>query len=83
MKLNWILVCVDNNIGEDKMAVVKHVCAYESEPRDVDIESLKQELNTDEDFGMIGDTNYIIMKYNRVENQDIFEILELPEELSE
>jgi len=82
MKLNWILVCVEKSIDDDKMAVVKHVCAYEEEPQDIHIEALKEELRTDEDLGMVGDEDYFIMKYNRIDHLSIFETLELPEELS-
>mgnify|MGYP003641330418 CR=1 FL=1 len=81
MKLNWILVAVYNDPNDDKMAVVKHVCAYEKEPRYIDIEALREELRVDEDFGMVGDTDFIIMKYSRKEDPSVFEALELPEEI--
>ena len=61
------------------MSVV-HVCGYENEPEQVDADSLREELATDETFGMIGDEDYQINCVCREEDPELFETLGIPED---
>lgn len=46
-------------LSEDGSALVDivHCCLYENPIRSVDIEELEKELNTDPDFGLVGEIN--------------------------
>jgi hypothetical protein len=54
MKINYGLVAVaaeDKN--KDKVRIL-HFCGYEEEPTEVEINSLKEELQTFQEFGLVG-----------------------------
>lgn len=81
MKLNYAIICY-KQIDEDHIEV-KHKCCYEQEPRESDIESLKEELATDEDFEMIGDTDYEVRVINRWDDYELMDLFEIPIELND
>jgi hypothetical protein len=81
MKVNYAFVCTSD--GPDDTQIVKHICLYENEPNQDSYNSLVEELATDEEFGMVGDTNYIIALIHRIDNANLWELLELPAEINE
>ena len=81
MKINYALVCY-KQVDDDHIHK-KHMCCYEKEPGQIDIDSLYDELATDEEFGMVGDTDFEMLLINREENQDLFELFNIPEEIKE
>jgi hypothetical protein len=82
MKLNWIFLVLTPPDDEDKSEVL-HICAYEHEPTEVDEQSLRAELATDEEFGLVGFTGYLIVKHSREEYPEIFGDLVLPDEIND
>ena len=82
MKLNYAIVCY-KQIDDDNINVL-HSCLYENEPNENDIDSLQQELYTDEEFGMVGDVadvDYVMILINT--SNPLWEELELPYEINE
>lgn len=82
MKLNYAIICY-KRLSEDDINVL-HSCLYENEPNEVDIESLQQELYTDEEFGLVGDV--VDVDYEMIlidKNNPFWEELELPNEVNE
>lgn len=82
MKVNYAVVFADVVNGNEMK--VKHICVYENEPEQVDIDLLASELAVDEEFGMVGDMDYKIYKFDR-NNSDHAEFmdveLDLPKEI--
>ena len=82
MKVNYAVVFADVVNGNEMK--IKHICVYENEPDQTDIDLLASELAVEEEFGMVGDTDYKIYKFDR-SNPDHNEFmsveLELPEEI--
>ena len=78
MKLDWVTI-VYKDLPGNMMSVV-HLCAYENEPKEADLESLKEELATSEEFGLIGDIDYHTMTINREESPEWFEELGIPKD---
>lgn len=61
--IKYGLIVLNRNDIENGIYEILHFVGYEKEPTDIDISSLKQELNTDENFGLIGlGDNMIIIK---------------------
>lgn len=81
MRLDWMLICYKDNT-DGSMDVI-HLCAYEEEPGMIDIKSLREELATDPEFEMIGDTDYKMKMVNRKEHLKWFESFGIPEESGE
>lgn len=81
MKLNWILICVGNELTEDGYNNVLHVCAYENEPTSAEEQSLREELLVDEEFDMVGREDYEIVRASRENDPGIFEMLGIPDEM--
>lgn len=82
MKLNYAIICY-KQLDEDNINVL-HSCLYENEPSEVDIDSLQQELYTDEEFGLVGDV--VDVDYEMIlidKNNPFWEELELPNEINE
>jgi hypothetical protein len=82
MKVNYAVVFADV-VGGNEMKI-KHICVYENEPEQVDIDLLASELAVEEEFGMVGDTDYKIYKFDRSvpEHNEFMSVeLELPEEI--
>lgn len=80
MKINYALVCfkrIDDNI------IKKHACCYEKKPSQVDINSLYEELATDEEFNMVGDLDFEMILINRKEHSNLFELFNIPKEYNE
>lgn len=48
VNIKYGIIAIDEN-GEEV-----HFCAYENEPTEKDFDSLRHELNTDEEFGLVG-----------------------------
>jgi len=67
MIANWMVLCYKDNgpVEDGRNIIVKHTCVYEDEPNDNDITSLINELSTVADFGMVGDEDYDMAKFNR------------------
>lgn len=82
MKVNYAVVLA--NIVNENEIKVKHICAYQNEPDQSDIDLLVSELAVEEEFGMVGDTDYKIYKFDR-SNPDHNEFMSvelgLPEEI--
>lgn len=81
MKINFAIVCY--KMRDDKNAEVKHICCYETEPSMLDVNRLKEELATDEEFGMVGDEDYEMTLLDRSTEPDQFEELGIPAEIEE
>jgi hypothetical protein len=82
MKVNYAIVFADVVDGNEMK--IKHICVYENEPEQVDIDLLASELAVEEEFGMVGDTDYKIYKFDRSieEHSEFMRVeLELPEEI--
>ena len=82
MKVNYAVVFADVVDGNEMK--IKHICVYENEPEQVDIDLLASELAVEEEFGMVGDTDYKIYKFDRSieEHSEFMRVeLELPEEI--
>ena len=59
MLFNYGLVAIKQI---DKFHVeILHFCGYENEPTDVEIKALKEELDTDPEFELVGRDDYIIV----------------------
>lgn len=82
MKVNYAVVFA--NIVNENEIKVKHICVYQNEPDQSDIDLLASELAVEEEFGMVGDTDYKIYKFDR-SNPDHNEFMSvelgLPEEI--
>lgn len=82
MKVNYAVVFADVVSGNEMK--IKHICTYENEPDQSDIDLLASELAVEEEFGMVGDTDYKIYKFDR-SNPDHNEFMSvelgLPEEI--
>ena len=82
MKVNYAVVFADVVNGNEMK--IKHICVYENEPDQTDIDLLASELAVEEEFGMVGDTDYKIYKFDRsIEEHNEFMSVELglPEEI--
>jgi hypothetical protein len=82
MKVNYAIVFADVVDGNEMK--IKHICVYENEPDQSDIDLLASELAVEEEFGMVGDTDYKIYKFDRSieEHNEFMSVeLELPEEI--
>ena len=82
MKVNYAIVFADVVNGNEMK--IKHICVYQNEPDQSDIDLLASELAVEEEFGMVGDTDYKIYKFDR-SNPDHNEFMSvelgLPEEI--
>ncbi len=82
MKINYAVVFADVVSGNEMK--IKHICVYENEPDQSDIDLLASELAVEEEFGMVGDMDYKIYKFDR-SNPDHNEFMSvelgLPEEI--
>ncbi len=82
MKVNYAVVFADVVNGNEMK--IKHICVYENEPYQSDIDLLASELAVEEEFGMVGDMDYKIYKFDRSnpEHNEFMSVeLELPEEI--
>jgi len=82
MKVNYAVVFADVVNGNEMK--IKHICVYENEPDQSDIDLLASELAVEEEFGMVGDMDYKIYKFDRSieEHNEFMSVeLELPEEI--
>ena len=82
MKVNYAVVFAKVVSGDEMK--IKHICVYENEPDQSDIDLLASELAVEEEFGMVGDTDYKIYKFDRSikEHNEFMSVeLELPEEI--
>lgn len=82
MKVNYAVVFADVVDGNEMK--IKHICVYQNEPDQSDIDTLVSELAVEEEFGMVGDTDYKIYKFDRSNpehNEFMSAELELPEEI--
>ncbi len=62
MKIKYGLIALATIPDEDGLNDILHFCGYEKEPQSHDIESLKTELQTDPEFGLVGRDDYIVLK---------------------
>jgi len=82
MRLDYLILCY-KELEDGGMSII-HACGYPSEPKDTDWNSLRMELATDEEFGLIGDTDYEMLLVSRKEDGNKwFEDLGLPETFEE
>ncbi len=66
---------------EENKVLVKHVCGWEGAPTGEDVDNLIKELAEDPNFGMVGDTDYVMHHLERTEETEhIFEQLNIPKE---
>jgi hypothetical protein len=82
MKVNYAVVFAKVVSGDEMK--IKHICVYQNEPEQVDIDLLASELAVEEEFGMVGDMDYKIYKFDRSnpEHNEFMSVeLELPEEI--
>ena len=82
MKVNYAIVFAKVVSGDEMK--IKHICAYQNEPDQSDIDLLASELAVEEEFGMVGDTDYKIYKFDRSVPEHIEFMrgeLELPDEI--
>jgi hypothetical protein len=82
MKVNYAVIFAKIVSGDEMK--IKHICVYENEPEQVDIDLLASELAVEEEFGMVGDTDYKIYKFDRSieEHNEFMSVeLELPKEI--
>ena len=80
MKINYALVCY-KQIDDDNIQL-KHTCCYENEPKQSDVDSLYEELATDEEFGMVGDDDFEMWLINRNDQPHLFETFGIPLEFN-
>ncbi len=66
---------------EENKVLVKHICVWEGSPTQDDVDNLIKELAEDPNFGMVGDTDYVMNHLERTEEtKHIFEQLNIPQE---
>jgi len=75
--LTWAAICF--NELEDGDAEVLHAVGYPDKPSTRDIEDLKKELDTDEDFGMIGVKYSISVVPRNDKTAEYFDRIGIPE----
>jgi hypothetical protein len=64
---------------EENKVLVKHICVWEGSPTQDDVDNLIKELAEDPNFGMVGDTDYVMHHLERTEEtKHIFEQLNIP-----
>jgi hypothetical protein len=82
MKLNYAIVCYKDN-DDDQTMEIKHICCYENEPSETDVESLVKELREEEAFGLVGDDDYSMMLLDRSDEKEaeMMEKLDIPLEI--
>ena len=82
MKIDYVTLCIKKEEIEGQLLnKVVHVCAWENEPNDNDIEHLVGELWESEEFGLKGDDNYEMVTLERSEDsKHIFDQLGLGEQ---
>ena len=80
MKVNYILACL-KDLGNEEFQI-EHLCLYGNKPEQSDIESLRKELAEDEEFGMVGNSDYEIRMIERGEElfNSFQEYYKFPEE---
>lgn len=54
MTINYGIIAYTLENRENPRLSVLHFCGYESPPTDLDMFTLKEELNTDPEFGLVG-----------------------------
>lgn len=82
MKVNYAVIFAKIVSGDEMK--IKHICVYENEPDQTDIDLLASELAVEEEFGMVGDMDYKIYKFDRSnpEHNEFMSVeLGLPEEI--
>lgn len=66
---------------DENKVLVKHICVWEGAPTGDDVDNLIKELAEDPNFGMVGDTDYVMHHLERTEETEhIFEQLNIPKE---
>ena len=74
MKINYGLIAAVK-IDDFHIEIV-HFCGYENKPKEIDIQTLKMELETDPEFDLVGRNDYFITEatdemlefYKQIEN---------------
>lgn len=84
MKSNYgLLVVTNSKSGNPDTVDIIHVCMYETEPKEIHIAGLVEELKTDPDFGltdMVFEQDYIIWPVSGEHWEDLKRELKLPDE---
>jgi hypothetical protein len=80
MIINYAIICY-KQIDEQNIEI-KHKCLYENEPKEVDFISLRDELATDEELGMVEDSDYEMMLINRDEHPRLMKYFNIPLEIN-
>lgn len=82
MKIDYLTLCMKKDEVEGQpMNRVVHVCAWQSEPNETDIENLVGELWESDEFGLKGDDDYEMVTVMRdADTEHIFDQLGLVEE---
>jgi hypothetical protein len=62
MNIKYGLIVLDPIPDENGKLGVFHFCGYENRPTDVEIEDLRRELETDEEFGLTDRMNDLIIR---------------------
>jgi hypothetical protein len=77
MEIKYATIAVKQE--EENKVLVKHICVWEGSPTQDDVDNLIKELAEDPNFGMVGDTDYVMHHLERTEETEhIFEQLNIP-----
>jgi hypothetical protein len=85
MKTNYALVALVPTNDPEKGGVI-HTCWYENPPQQNDVESLIEELRTDQEFGMthmVCDEDYVLHELTSIQIKEMKQDLGIPDELDE
>ena len=81
MKITHLTLCLKKD-DEGKPTKVAHVCAWQNEPSEEDINNLIKELWENEEFGLKGDDDYEMVTIDRSEgNEPLFNQLGIAEDV--
>ena len=85
MKTNFALAVVLPS-EDSKVGSVRHLCFYEESPSQACVNSLVEELRTDEEFGLtdlVCDVDYILIEYSGEELKSIKEGMQIPDDMDD
>ena len=82
MKTNFMIIC--GNISEGNINV-KYASLYETQPENNDVQILVEELATNEELGLVGDTdfNVYILDRSNEDHAKMFDNMQVPLEIQE
>lgn len=61
MNIKYGIMVVDSREDDDGLNAIVHFCGYENSPTQHGFDSLKEELSTDESFGLVNEMQYLVL----------------------